>query len=265
MDGSYLLTINPATLDDEGLWSYQDLQKLCKAADVRAGGKRGELVERLLEWHKTRTDAGHSLVRHEDAEDFPLNVDGSNFSILSMHVRPRSPGVAVPPPCRSPLRSGSTPFAAASSSSSGGSGTPSGGVGGSGGSSRKGAKSLVGLSDSPLVVSPTLLRPLAPTTPVRTPGKSALKGSSVKKTSAVKSRIKFSPYNGTKVIPNRRDETKGVSAFEAASEREYSRHGDSDEESLDDENEYVDEQARINAEKNVFLCGQEDGGWSSEF
>lgn len=240
MDGAHLLTINPATLDDESLWSYQDLQKLAKALDIKAAGRRCELVARLLEWHKTRNDSGHSLVQQEDAEDYQLNVDGSNFSILSMHVRPRSPAapaLVAPSSYRSPVRS-----------------PVPGGAGADVGSIKK-TNSLVGLSDSPLVVSPTLLRPLAPTTPVRTPGKSALKNSA----SAPK-QVKFSPYNGTKVIPNRRDESKGIHA-------QMAEHEHDDEESLDDENDYVDEQARINAEKNVFVCANEDGcsSWQNEF
>ena len=80
MDGSYLLTINPAVLDDESLWSYADLQKLCKLLELKASGKRQELIARLQEWHKTRTEMGTSLVKMQDAEDYPLNVDGSNFS-----------------------------------------------------------------------------------------------------------------------------------------------------------------------------------------
>ena len=258
MDGAHLLTINPATLDDESLWSYQDLQKLAKALDIKAAGRRCELVARLLEWHKTRNDSGHSLVQQEDAEDYPLNVDGSNFSILSMHVRPRSPAapaLVAPSSYRSPVRS-----------------PVPGGAGADVGSIKK-TNSLVGLSDSPLVVSPTLLRPLAPTTPVRTPGKSALKtpgsaGKSGKASAAKISRLKFSPYNGTKVIPNRRDESKGIHAQMAEHEREFRRSSrDDDEESLDDENDYVDEQARINAEKNVFVCANEDGcsSWQNEF
>ena len=54
----------------------------------------------------------------------------------------------------------------------------------------------------------------------------------------------------------------------AEHEREFRRSSrDDDEESLDDENDYVDEQARINAEKNVFVCANEDGcsSWQNEF
>ena len=253
MDGSHLLTINPATLDDESLWSYADLQKLAKALDVRASGKRNELVERLMDWHKTRTGDGHSLVAQDGAEDIPLNVDGANFAILSMHIRPRSPvaeSVGAPTmvsrsasrsPVRSPMRSGLGGCYATDA------------VG-----SVKKSTSLVGLSDSPLIVSPTLLKPLAPTTPSRTPGKSALK--SPGKSGVKASRIKFSPYNGTKVIPNRREAAKTSDC-----DSEWCLSGGGvEEDSLDDENDYVDEQARINAERNVFVCSADDA-WQSEF
>jgi hypothetical protein len=103
------------------------------------------------------------------------------------------------------------------------------------------------------------LKPLAaPTTPSRTPGKSALK--SPGKSGVKASRIKFSPYNGTKIIANRREVAKTP---DCDSEWCLSAGGE-DEDSLDDENDYVDEQARINAERNVFVCSADDA-WQSEF
>lgn len=249
MDGLQCFTINPSTFEDELIWSYADLQKLCKALEIKASGKRIELVKRLQEWHKARTDDGHSLLG-EGEQNYPLNVNGSNFSIYKMYIQPRTTGVL-----------NSVPSSPQKSTSCATSNEPS---------SIKKVTSLVGLSESsPLVVSPTLLRPLAPTTPVRTPSKSILKapGSEGKA-----SRIKFSPYNGTKVIPNRRDEIKGIHAQmeeHEGSAREHYRSRNVDEEEdeddwEDEERGYVDETARLNAEKNVFVCSLEDS-WDNGF
>jgi hypothetical protein len=228
MDGSHFLTVNPSTLDDDTLWSYGELQKLCKNLGLKASGKRSELERRLTEWHKARTTEGHTVVVDEEGtEKIPLNVDGSNFSLLGMHLKVKSQN-------------------------------------GSGCTSPEGAFSVQLGVGSPTVVSPTLLKPLAPSTPVRTP-KSALKksmggggGSEVKA-----SRIKFSPYNATKFIPNRREGNEAW-VVDNASLRRTSDDDDDDELDWEAESGYVDETARINAEKNVFVCSM-DGGWENDF
>ena len=255
-EGSYLLTINPGTLDDERLWSYADLQRLCKSLSLSGKGKRADLELRLAQWHKTRTaegfcaSAGAGTDETENGDNrredyFPLNVDGSNFSIFSMNVKPRSPiGITG---------SSSSSSSSSSSISSACLASPAG---------IKKVGSLLGLDEnSPTMVSPTLLRPLGVVT---TPNKSILRTSGSKRKS---SEIKFSPFNGTKVIPNRRQ-----SPATACCEGDYMHrmaHGpDEDEDDEDDdgaETGYVDDTARINAEKNVNLCGPGDGRWDNSF
>ena len=230
MDGSHFLTVNPSTLDDEALWGYGELQKLCKSLGLKASGRRNELERRLQEWHKTRTSSGHCVVDEEGTEKIPLNVDGSNFSLLGMHLKVKSQnGIG----CTSP----------------------------------EGAFSVQLGVGSPTVVSPTLLRPLAPSTPVRTP-KSALKKSIGGGGSEVKaSRLKFSPYNATKFIPNRREGNEAWVVDNTSLRRTSDDDDDDDDDELDWEAEasgYVDETARINAEKNVFVCSM-DGGWENDF
>lgn len=45
------VTINPEMLNDP-TWSYRDLQLLCMRLHLGGKGKRVELVEKLLDWHR---------------------------------------------------------------------------------------------------------------------------------------------------------------------------------------------------------------------
>ena len=81
------LTINPSLLDDHN-WSYRDLQTLCKQVNVRASGKRIELVDRLVVWHQQQFDD------NKRAEQ----IQGSNFSMLQIKL----PNIEQHPMC-SPL------------------------------------------------------------------------------------------------------------------------------------------------------------------
>ena len=97
-----MITINPATLDDDALWSFNDLRALCKQLHLGGRGKRVELVERLQTWNKLRVHDRAALAlteTHADADPsleswIPLNVEGSNFSILHQ-VRATSPCLSV--------------------------------------------------------------------------------------------------------------------------------------------------------------------------
>ena len=95
MEGSQLITINPATLDDENVWCYSDLQGLCKQLSLGGKGKRTELVQRLQSWHKLRDSGRRAALALQEGEEndpkawIPLNVDGSNFSIFSQNIRAR--------------------------------------------------------------------------------------------------------------------------------------------------------------------------------
>ena len=55
MEGERFLTYNFATFSkDAGVWSYRDIQKLCVSLGISARGKRGQLVRKLAEWHRSR-------------------------------------------------------------------------------------------------------------------------------------------------------------------------------------------------------------------
>ena len=89
MEGENFITINPATLDDETMWSYRDIQRLAKKAGINAKQKRTSLVEALLVWHRDRTDDGKALVMDDCIEDdlIEMNVCGNNFALLSIDVQ----------------------------------------------------------------------------------------------------------------------------------------------------------------------------------
>ena len=100
MEGENFITINPATLEDE-VWSYRDIQRLCKKAGINAKQKRTSLVEALLAWHRDRTDDGKALFMDDDCiEDddlIEMNVCGNNFALLSIGVQASSPSRSVSP------------------------------------------------------------------------------------------------------------------------------------------------------------------------
>jgi len=300
MEGSTLITINPATLDDENLWSYADLRSLCKNLSLGAKGKRLDLVDRLQSWHKLRIDNRAGLALHESESDeinndnwIPLNVDGSNFSILSQNITARDKDIKFlndsPERTKKKLISSLSPRRRSSMGTRGGKleDTPplpqrssnrrreSMGLGLSEhpcnipmaidyGSAHKLKKSLLGFNSTEKNrVSPTLLKPLTVlhgTVSIIgdvTPGKSALKCKTSPRPSA--SKIHFSPFNGTKVIPNR-------NALRDREDKDESPQGgwgsdessDEDEDGEDWDENYVDAVARLNAERNTQLAEDSD-------
>ncbi len=311
MEGSTLITINVWTLDDEAVWSYTDLQGLCKKLNLGAKGKRSELIERLQSWHKLRdSNRRAGLAQHEgEAADpiswIPLNVVGSNFTIFSQNIRAReiecthdqenqisaeapeagrrssserlrrqslggthrgtrandsftcervatsisSPSSPTRTSCRSPKMGDSprrTPQRPSQSSQK-----------------KRPLNLKFNNDDEAQIVSPTLLRPLttAPGT-VGTPGRSILKQPSSPRATLSVSKICFSPFNGTKVIPNRRG--VGVSgehdlddSSSSSSDGSQDRNCDVDEDLEDWDENFVDSIARKNAEINTQLCAEE--------
>ena len=275
MEGHQIITLNPQMFEDCSVWAYADLQKLCTKLGLSGKGKRAELEMRLRQWHKARTVEGHCMptvegTGGEDAPDsfFPLNVDGSNFSIFHVNVKSRSPVGATGSTSNgsgSSSRNNSSSSSSSSSSdtrgnssSSSSSGSSSSSSSGEGTASLKKFTSLLGLGASPTVVSPTLLRPLALVT---TPNKSILRtpGSGGSKR---KAGLKFSPFNGTKVIPNRRQQPGSGSPIDGDYMHRPDQDGKDDEDDLDDESGYVDEISRINAEKNSNLAEE---NWDNSF
>lgn len=171
MEGQQFLTVNPDTFTEKELWSYQDLQKLCKSAGIKANQKRDILIDCLQCWHRSRKDGTQTMVEtvgEEECgvENIDMNVIGNNFAVLAMDVKPRG--------CKTTKRK------------------------------KRGSIVGLGLKDS-IVVSPTLLRPLRQNP--GTPGKSCLKSSTSlhEKTATPHklSNICFSPFNGVKVISHR--------------------------------------------------------------
>ena len=185
MEGEQFLTYNFATFSkDAGVWSYRDIQKLCVRLGISARGKRGHLVRKLAEWHRSRYEDDSCLVPLVDPsseENIPMNVLGNNFGLLPVNV--------------------TTEKSTATSKSN----------------TRK-RKSLVALDDEPAIVSPDVLRPLERRESCGSP-RSVLKRKrdtptidSEKKTVAENrnsiqkmDHIMFSPYNAVQIIAHRTD------------------------------------------------------------
>ena len=129
------------------------------------------------------------------------------------------------------------------------------------------------------MVSPTLLRPLTTaclTGTVLTPGKSILKLQTSPRASLPVAKIHFSPFNGTKVIPNRKgvgrdqhhhgweceqadsdcsqDMPDAQDNQEEEQQQEQSSESSEDEDEEDWDENYVDSIARMNAERNTQLA-----------
>ncbi len=130
-------------------------------------GSRVALEDKLIQWHRLRQNCRNVVRRpgqSPSAEvNLVMNVVGNNFAILPVSVRGRK-----------------------------------------GGRSRKRRESVLaigsGESNTVVVVSPTVLRPLAKSPREVT---SVLKGRRVSVTPNRLERITFSPFNGVKVIPHR--------------------------------------------------------------
>jgi len=231
MENDSFISLNPSSLSDKAVWSYNDLKKLSASLGLSGSGKREDLVTRLFDWHKERSADGTSKLStlscqgqvekeqkkkrkslENENEWLALNVMGSNFSLLPQHIVVNA---------KSPIK--------------------------------RRRSSLLDVEER----SPTLLKPLMP---YMSPSKSILKvltpGTKGQRTSS-SSCLKFSPYNGTKIIGNRTPDDETFA--KAASPDEEDIRIDKEEEHLG----YVDEEARRNAERNMALA--EDQFFRSSF
>lgn len=223
MDGEEFLALNPGiifvfyskklffiqffalidTLGDKNYFSYRDLQKLCVKLNLGGNGKREELESRLKGWHRSRTFRSENLVvnTNNDFENIPMNVVGNNFTLMKFDVKSKNPNAV-----------------------------------------RKQQTRIV-TEDSSSVVSPTLLRPLR--AEPSTPGKGILKQASTPTRNVPEAplsvrkldKITFSPFNGVKVIPHRRQ----ILAMERANIYESQSHQiQNDYEDYEEEDEDMD-------------------------
>ena len=107
------VSINPALFESSEHWSYRDLQRLAKRINIPAAGRREQLVERLVCWHRAQRSSDqpgkfHSvevraspagkpisprlmspLVQRNEGTNGILAVGGSNTP--REDVEPRSP------------------------------------------------------------------------------------------------------------------------------------------------------------------------------
>ena len=223
MEGERFLTYNFATFSkDAGVWSYRDIQKLCVSLSISARGKRGQLVRKLAEWHRSRYEDDSCLVPLVDPsseENIPMNVLGNNFGLLPVNVTTEK----SPHSSKSPSRR---------------------------------RKSLVASEDEPAIVSPDILRPLEKRESCGSP-RSILKRKrdtptidSEKKTVAPNrnnsvqkmEHIMFSPYNAVQIIAHRTDNHDNPDDWV------YIDPADRDEEDNDDE--YYDDDDDDDVEEN---------------
>ncbi len=300
-EGASFISINPSTLDDPSLWSYADLRKLCKVVKVGGSGKRTELVQRLQEWNRLRLNKGVAGLAALQSTGSPnemkkwlsMNVEGANFALLSQNIVPRARSPTqknahtktsgkqnMAPNFTSPRRRESQTVSR--STSKGKKGKKEEDVNDSrlSASAQKRRMSLLGgvdLGDSreTVVVSPTLLKPLnmmaGESKGVNvTPGKSILKQNfshaAPHDENGSATKISFSPFNGTKVIPHRRaPQATGKSFWQEDDDvivEEDEEYGEEDDETGEefkdlDEN-YVDAEAARNAEQNAILTAEDD-------
>jgi hypothetical protein len=63
MDKHTLVTLNAELLDDKDTFSYRDLQKLCVRLQLGGKGKREDLVEKLQDWHRSRSPVPSPTVK----------------------------------------------------------------------------------------------------------------------------------------------------------------------------------------------------------
>lgn len=305
-EGASFISINPSTLDDPSLWSYADLRSLCKCVKLKGNGKREELVKRLQAWNRLRLSEGVAGLATLQSTGSPgemkkwlsMNVEGANFALLSQNIVARSGSPQrksaqartsgkqnVAPNYASPNRREYTVGVMPGSKGKGkGKGvTAQGGSSAAPSSAQKRRTSLLGgvdLADSreTVAVSPTLLKPLNMTTGEGkgvdvTPGKSILKNNSSfpapHEEHGSASKISFSPFNGTKVIPHRRapqatgknfwqEEDDDVIVEGSGEEEEGEEDDEANEELKDLDENYVDAEAARNAEQNAMLAEDDE-------
>jgi hypothetical protein len=292
-EGASLITINPATLDDTNLWSYQDLRALCKRVKLKGNGKRDDLVERLQAWNRLRVNEGVAGLSElvgspNDKKNWlSMNVEGANFALLGQNVVPRAispveqglenkaPTVMMHSPnqgkgVRRRSSTSTSPRPARASSKNHAPSAPS--------STQKKKSFNFDVDGHTMAVSPTLLKPLNMLPGEQdnhevTPGKSILKQHIGRRDTASEpgsaTKISFSPFNGTKVIPHRRapnttgkqfwqDEDEDDAIMEDSREEEEEDDDDNNPDMIDLDNNYVNAEAARNAEQNASIGAGRD-------
>ena len=218
---------------DPLLWSYADLRSLCKAVKVKGSGKRAELVKRLQEWNRLRLNKGVAGLAALQGKGSPNEMKkvaihecgGKLRFLLSQNIVPRTSSPQhneasrqigeqnEAPNFTSPRLHGGKKLLSTTTGKKSRSEKinekkqPV--------SSQKRRTSLLGGAKfenrETVAVSPTLLKPLNIIAGESkgvdvTPGKSILKNNSSilapHDENGSASRISFSPFNGTKVIPH---------------------------------------------------------------
>ena len=88
MEGETFLCINPSSFEDTNVWSYRDIQRLCKRVGLVAKGSREDLCYKLEEWHRSRIDEDKSILPLKDSfeENIPMNVIGKLKSSTSANI-----------------------------------------------------------------------------------------------------------------------------------------------------------------------------------
>jgi len=79
-------SLNPGLFDSVEHWKYRDLQRLAKTLGLSGGGRRQDVVDRLLSYHREQRGSGQAGMFH------------------SVEVKANDCGAAINPVLLSPLR-----------------------------------------------------------------------------------------------------------------------------------------------------------------
>ena len=253
-EGDEFFALNPGLFSDHKCWSYNDLRRLSRDLGLGGNGKRTQLESKLTTWHRQRTDTMTNLVPSSSSldggnveeavdDDIPMNVEGSNFSVLPIALEVRED---------------------LDDDDDDGSGSGDHDDGGRHDAKRRRRSSFLTLeidnkennTTTTTLVSPFLLRPLRSRSDEclnGTPGKGILKVNCGERSPVPPNKlpnIQFSPFNGVRVIPHR-------STFEDSDEDVDGEGGldqideDEDEDDVDDDDVDEDEEADEEVEEDL--------------